>query len=452
LYGPRTDQAVLAEMRRRAVDGKGSRRDLWLRTETGADRLFDLSLTPLRDAAGTIRHWVCIYDDITERREMEEQARRQERLSLLGQMAGGVSHDFNNLLSVILGNVELLEDAPDPETARILRREVVDAVMRGRSLNESLLTFAGRAPLQPDAADLVDFVESLRPLIDRAVPSAVTVEYDLRRPCPKILLDPAMAESCLLNLVINARQAVAASGRITISVAEAEAADLRETAPSAASRHVALRVADTGAGMSEHVQQRAFEPFFTTRATGQGSGLGLSRVRGYVEQMGGFVRIASAEGQGTEVGLFFPVLESESPGLAPISDRPATGTALPAGTRVLLVEDNAMLARVTARHLESFGCIVATASNGDDALERYAVEGPFDALVTDVVMPGIPGDQLAHRLVETDPRLVVIVVTGYRDRLPSREDRHPRIRLLEKPFPKDMLRLTLRQLVGSRLS
>jgi CheY-like chemotaxis protein len=301
--------------------------------------------------------------------------------------------------------------------------------------------------LQPDAADLVEFVESVRPLIERVVPSAVKVDYDLRRPCPNILIDPAMAESCLLNLVINARQAVAASGRITISVAEADSADLPRTAPPAASRYVALRVADTGAGMSEEVQKRAFEPFFTTRATGQGSGLGLSRVRGYVEQMGGCVHITSAEGQGTEIALFFPVLETEPAATdAPLRHPPTTTVPL-AGTRVLLVEDNAMLARVTARHLASFGCSVVTASNGDDALERFSAASPFDALVTDVVMPGLPGDKLARQLVETAPRLVAIVITGYRDRVPAREDAHPRIRLLEKPFTRDILQLTLRELL-----
>lgn len=346
--------------------------------------------------------------DVTEQRRAQEERHRSERLALVGQMAGGVSHDFNNLLAVILGNVELLELTTDADEARILISEARDAVMRGKSLNDSLLAFAGKSKLTPQTADLGAFLQSWAPFVRRAIPSRIQLELEVDAGLPPVLIDVAMAEGCVLNVAINAREAIEGTGTIRILLnavnrAHPNGGDIQTW--------VCLSVQDTGCGIPEPLQGQVFEPFFTTRSVGQGSGLGLSRVRGYLEQIGGFVTLSSAVGQGTTVAMHFEV--------APIDTREevtadqAVLASPKKRLKALVVDDAPAVARVVARMLASLGCETLIASNGTEAREIIARETGFDLLISDVVMPGESGLDLALSISRTYPSIRIALMSGY---------------------------------------
>lgn len=397
-------------------------------------RILECVAVPLTDEGDRSGHAVILIDDVTEQRRIVEERQRSERLALIGQMAGGVSHDFNNLLAVILGNIELLELTRDTDEAAVLIAEARDAVMRGRSLNDSLLAFAGKARLAPQTADLGGFVQSWTPFMRRAIPSRIRLEVEVDDDLAPVLIDAAMAESCVLNLALNARDAITGPGTIHIALRMAH----RPRPGGGAGRDwVCLSVADTGCGVPEELHDRVFQPFFTTRGPGQGSGLGLSRVRGYLEQIGGFVTLSSLVGQGTTVSMFFPV--------APIDTRDGVERAQPSGPvvrrplRALVVDDTPAVARVIARMLASLGCETLIAANGAEARAIIARDGALDLMISDVVMPGESGLDLARSVSRTHPGIRVALMSGYT------RDNHPgdaalaKTRFLEKPVSRAQL-------------
>ena len=397
-------------------------------------RVLEGVAVPLTDDSDRSRHAVILIDDVTEQRRIMEERQRSERLALIGQMAGGVSHDFNNLLAVILGNIELLELTRDPDEAAVLIAEARDAVMRGRSLNDSLLAFAGKARLAPQTADLGGFLGSWAPFMRRAIPSRIKLEVEVDDDLAPVLIDAAMAESCVLNLALNARDAIAGPGTIRIAL---RMVHRPHPGGGAGQAWVRLSVADTGCGVPEELHDRVFQPFFTTRGPGQGSGLGLSRVRGYLEQIGGFVTLSSQVGQGTTVSMFFPV--------APIDTREVAESAPPAGPmvrraqRALVVDDTPAVARVIARMLTSLGCETLIAANGAEAREIIARDGGLDLMISDVVMPGESGLDLARSVSQTHPGIRIALMSGYA------RDTHPgdptlaATRFLEKPVSRAQL-------------
>lgn len=401
----------------------------------GRRQIFNCIAVPLAGQDGGCGHAVILTDDVTEQRRSEEERHRGERLALIGQMAGGVSHDFNNLLAVILGNIELLEVTTDPDEARLLIAEARAAVMRGKALNDSLLAFAGKSKLSPRTADLSVFLHSVTPLIRRAVPSRIRIDVDIADAVPPVLLDAAMAESCLLNLVINAREAIEATGTIRIALGAVERANPNGEAPQT---WVELSVEDSGSGIPEDLRDHVFEPFFTTRKVGQGSGLGLSRVRGYLEQIGGFVTLHSVPGQGTTVSMYFAV--------APVDTRdmetagPASTPAVAGHVKALVVDDTPAVARVVARMLTSLGCHALIAANGAEAREVIAREPDLDLMISDVVMPGETGVDLAHSVAASHPHIRIALMSGYsRDHLQS-GPRDPAVVFLAKPVSRDQLK------------
>jgi signal transduction histidine kinase len=343
---------------------------------------------------------------VSERGKAEEQLRQAHKMQALGQLTGGIAHDFNNLLTVIQGSADMLRRPEVTEEKRIRFAEaVVQASGRAAALTGQLLAFARRQPLQPEMIDVNALIRDMTDLLDRTLGERIEVVTALAAETCTVEADRAQLESALLNIAVNARDAMPGGGRLEIRAAPFADAERGEM--------IALSVSDSGAGMDEDTLIRAFEPFFTTKMTGKGTGLGLSQVYGFASQSGGDVRIESAPGQGTTVTLLLP-----RRGALPEPARAAHSGALKPGRtgRILLVEDNDEVGAFAAQLLGELGHEVARAPSGEEALDRALTER-FDLVFTDVVMPGMSGLDLASRLAELRPALPVILTTGYSDQI-----------------------------------
>ncbi|MDN2564835.1 ATP-binding protein [Aquibium sp. A9E412] len=383
--------------------------------------------------------------DVTERLESEERTRQSQRLQALGQLTGGIAHDFNNLLTVILGSADVLtgELADDGELLE-LARMVGAAAERGADLTRRLLTFGGRQQLQPSAIDVAEHVTTMEPLLRRSLGELVEIEIGGATARWPAFVDASQLEIAVLNLCINARDAMPRGGRITIetdsTVVEPVAAG--EDGLVAPGDYVVVRVRDTGTGMSPEVASRAFEPFFTTKEPGKGTGLGLSMVFGFAQQSGGRARIRSQLGAGTTVEMLLP-RACDAPRPALPSDREVLATR--DGNRTVMVVEDDDLVRQQAEHiLSSLGYATLTARTAHEALA--AIEGgrPVDLLFTDMVLPGdVGGIELAARAKRLRPDLPVLFTTGYADASEiARGLGDGEVQVLRKPYRRiDLARL-----------
>jgi CheY-like chemotaxis protein len=334
-------------------------------------------------------------------------------------LTGGIAHDFNNLLTVILGNVALIKDGLDTDTKEMTEEsaaQIERAAARGSALIRQLLAFARRQPLQPRTVDLEAMVRDAKPMLDRVLGEDVTIQYDLAHSSRPHLatVDPVGAESALLNLCINARDAMPNGGTIKIDVGAAtfdqHDARLNDVAAGA---YVTIAVTDSGTGIPEEHLQHLFEPFFTTKGTGRGTGLGLSMVYGFVKQSGGLVKVQTEIDHGTTVTLCFP--QATEPLDEPEVDEPNVPVR-GNGETILVVEDEPDLLVLARRFLEELGYDVITAVNGADALTVAERTRKIDALLTDIVMPGgMNGRQLAAKLRAKRPGIPVLYMSGYAD-------------------------------------
>ncbi|HTU11106.1 MAG TPA: ATP-binding protein [Allosphingosinicella sp.] len=343
---------------------------------------------------------------IDERGKAEEQLRQAHKMQALGQLTGGIAHDFNNLLTVIQGSADMLRRPGVSEEKRIRFAEaVVQASSRAAALTGQLLAFARRQPLQPELIDVNLLIRDMTDLLDRTLGERIGVVTELApAPCT-VEADRAQLESALLNIAVNARDAMAEGGQLVIRTARRADPERGEM--------IALSVSDSGTGMDEDTLARAFEPFFTTKLTGKGTGLGLSQVYGFASQSGGDVRIDSVAGQGTTVTLLLPGRDAAAAG-APAKE--AGGLRRGRTGRILLVEDNEEVGQFAEQLLEELGHDVVRVLSGEEALDR-ALADKFDLVFTDVVMPGMSGLELAARLAEQRPGLPVILTTGYSDEI-----------------------------------
>lgn len=344
---------------------------------------------------------------IAEREKAEEQLRQAHKLQALGQLTGGIAHDFNNLLTVIQGSGDMLRRPGLDEARRVRMAEaVVQAADRAAALTGQLLAFARRQPLQPEAIDVNALIAGMTELLDRTLGERVSVGTELGEGTCAVEADRAQLESALLNIAVNARDAMPDGGRLVIATAM-EQRDGQSM--------VAISVRDSGAGMDQDTLARAIEPFFTTKATGKGTGLGLSQVYGFANQSGGDVRIVSAPGAGTTVTLLLPCTAAH-PGTP--ADLPTGRLAAGRAGRILLVEDNDQVGAFAAILIGELGHDVTRARSARKALELIASER-FDAVFSDVVMPGMSGLELADALSRSHPDLPVILTTGYSDEIAS---------------------------------
>jgi signal transduction histidine kinase/DNA-binding response OmpR family regulator len=338
--------------------------------------------------------------DNTERRGLEEALGHARKMEAVGQLTGGVAHDFNNLLTVILGNVDLIQRRSGEDFAFTRQVAAVrQATERGAALTRQLLAFSRRQRLDPAAVDLNDLVREFSPLLKQAVGDAVTVRFEHTDVPAFVHVDPAQMESALLNLAVNARDAMEGAGDIIIAIS----ADL------AGEHRIAVR--DSGPGMPPDVASRIFEPFFTTKEVGKGSGLGLSQVYGFVRQSGGEVTVLTAPGQGAAFEITLPAITAPAETVAPAvpSHTEATGSE-----RILVVEDDPDVLALAVDTLESLGYHVTTASNAASALRRLNGPNTFEMLFSDVIMPGgVSGVDLARRALSRQPALKVLLTSGF---------------------------------------
>jgi PAS domain S-box-containing protein len=399
---------------------------------------------------GGRRHLLTSVRDVSERRELESQLLQAQKMEAVGRLAGGVAHDFNNMLTVIQGHSEGLRESLGDSHGDELDA-IHDAVTRSTALTRRLLTFSRRQMLNPTRVDLRELVERVDAMLRGVIGEDIHLETHSGEAPAVIEVDESQMEQALLNLVVNARDAVTAGGRIDVltdrvDIGEEEAARRGIDAGS----YARLRIADDGCGMEQEILDRVLDPFFTTKQEGKGSGLGLSMVDGFVRQSGGALSISSQPGGGTVVELFFPSADlgaTERLVVARLDETPGrTGT-------VLLAEDEDGLRRLARRALEGVGHTVIEAKDGVDALARAAAfDGPIDVLLTDAVMPRLGGFDLAGRLRSERPGIRVLVMSGYPEGSRAGDGPPPGFEILPKPFLPSELRRQVTRLLEDRPS
>jgi len=409
--------------------------------------------THVRDEEGASRGVLAINTDVTERLELQRKLQHAQRMEAVGRLTGGIAHDFNNLLTVVLGTSDILVDslAHEPELAAFAEMARA-AAQRGAELTHHLLSFARRQPLAPHVIDLNRLLADMDGLLRRALGEDVQIELIRGGGLWEALVDPTQLESAILNLCLNARDAMPRGGRLTIETANArldtEYADNHaEVIPG---QYVMVAVTDTGEGMTPEQISRAFEPFYTTKPEGAGTGLGLSMVYGFVKQSLGHVKIYSEVGEGTVVKLYLPRAR-KSPSLADADDSPRRALAPGGSERILLVEDDELVRGFAARELMALGYEVVSAADGLEALARLQADPEgFDLLFTDVVMPGgLNGSELAEEARQIAPAIAVLFTSGYTENAIVHHGRlDPEVLLLHKPYRRLELAAKVRLALG----
>ena len=382
-------------------------REAWRVRKDGSLFWAQVLIDPIFNEDGEHVGFAKVTRDATERKKAEvelEEARaalaQSQKLQALGELAGGVAHDFNNLMTVIVGAADFLRRRPDLDPDK--RQQYVDAIFetgtRATKVTDQLLAFARRRPLQAEVLDVNASIESLSDMLQRTLGSRVKVKLRLDGDAGRVEVDPAQLETAILNAAVNARDAMPKGGTLTIatSVAGDEEGCVR------------IDISDTGLGMPQRVIERAFDPFFTTKGVGEGTGLGLSQIHGFAAQSGGRAELTSAEGQGTTVSIVLPPTEKE----LCASTQGGVESELPAGTRVLLVEDNPQVRAFAEDLLQELGCSVTSAASAEEALTRLGEAAP-DLVLTDIVMPGMSGIELSRRIRQSSPETAVVLATGY---------------------------------------
>jgi signal transduction histidine kinase/ActR/RegA family two-component response regulator len=373
----------------------------------------DSTIAPVKDVAGRIEYFVEVQRDVTQQVALEERIRQAGKMEAIGRLAGGVAHDFNNQLTVIKGYCDLLlKDLPAECPHREPLEEIARAAERSYTLTQQLLAFSRKQVLFPRVVDLNAVLKDLSRTLGRLIGERVRLRVVASASHPLVEADPGQLQQAIMNLAINARDAMPEGGSLTLETANVEL-DEKRVGPGSdvpAGRYVMLAVTDTGSGMDEQTSKHIFEPFFTTKETGKGTGLGLSMVHGFVKQSGGRITVYSEVGHGSTFRVYLPEHKAESnlPPAEPPS-REARGKET-----ILVVEDEEPVRKFIVRLLEDRGWRVLTASDADAALVLARDHpGPIHLLISDVVMPGMNGVELACKLREVRPETKVLYITGY---------------------------------------
>jgi PAS domain S-box-containing protein len=428
------DHAMVLEYRFRRADGS------WAIVEDNCFATFDES--------GKIQRVLGSMTDLSEKKHLEERLRQAQKMEAVGQLTGGLAHDFNNLLTVIMGNAEILqEELRDFPHLQELAGVSLGAAESGAELTSRLLAFSRKQFLQPKIIDVAQLIEGLDGLLRRTLPENINIEIIRSGGLWKIEADAPQLESALLNLAVNARDAMPEGGYLTIEIANTILGDdyVAMEPDAKAGEYVQIVVTDSGCGMEPNVLDRVFEPFFTTKAVGEGSGLGLSMIFGFVKQSGGHVRIYSEPDEGTAIKMYFPRIHTANgPASGVNSERMVIG-----GTEtILIVEDNDDVRKYVTKQLISLGYNVLETSNGIGAMEILRQDIEIDLLFTDVVMPGgLGGRELAEAACKIRPGLKVLYTSGYTENSIAHQGRlDPGIQLLNKPYRRDKLAAKLREM------
>jgi two-component system, cell cycle sensor histidine kinase and response regulator CckA len=417
----------------------------------GASFPVESTCSAIRDERGQIVGAVLTFRDTTERTHLEEQLRRAQKMEAVGTLAGGVAHDFNNLLTGILGFTDIaLEQVGKEDPLREDLNEIKKAAQRAASVTQQLLAFSRRQILAPQLLDLntavVDVEKMLRRLIGEDIDLVITRDPGLGR----VKVDPSQVQQVIINLVVNARDAMPQGGRLTLSTAnvDLDEVDARRQGTVKPGSYVMLEVTDTGIGMDEQTRSRLFEPFFTTKEKGKGTGLGLATAYGIVSQSGGHISVRSKLGHGTTFNVYLPRVaeETEPAKLEGTAERTVLGSET-----VLLVEDEESVRLALRRGLRSMGYTVLAACNGDEALALSdGHPGPIHLLLTDVVMPNMSGPELASRLMPLRPEMMVVYMSGYMDETVGHHGiLDSTVAFLQKPFTQEVLAAKLREVLDA---
>ncbi len=422
----------------------------WRRRKDGTLFRASVVIDAIHDDAGELIGFAKITRDVTEReraqRDLElarEALFQSQKLEAIGQLTGGVAHDFNNLLAAILSGLELLRKrvAPDPQVALLLDNSV-RAAERGAALTQRMLAFARRQELKAEIVHVPALVADMMELLQRSLGPAFVLETRFRADLPTVLADVNQLEMALLNLAVNARDAMPDGGVITIHAADRRVA-AGEVPGLAPGRYVRLTVTDNGSGMDADTLARATDPFFTTKGTGKGTGLGLSMVHGYLHQLGGAFELESELGKGTRAHIWLPARQA---GARPQPHDPEAEAPLPTARRTILaVDDDALILMNTAALLEDLGHEVLGVTSGEEALSLIAQRPDIDLLVTDQIMPGMTGSELIAEVRKGYPALPIILATGYGE-IP--EGLGSTIHRLGKPFTQSALARAVRHVTG----
>jgi len=424
-----------------ALVGRAEEEGLRVRKD-GSTFWANVVLSAIVDSSGVLLGFAKVIRDLTERKNWEAQLQQAQKLEAIGSLAAGVAHDFNNLLSVILSYSELLAlglKEADPMRADL--REIQTAGLLGVTLTRRLLAFGRQQVLQPRVVDLCAIIVGLETMLRRLVGEDVEMATDLAPECGKVLVDPGQIEQVVMNLVVNARDAMPDGGKLSIGASEVLLDEdfAAEHLDVTAGPHVLLSVSDSGIGMDDATCARMFEPFFTTKEPGKGTGLGLATVFGIVKQSGGIIDVFSKPRQGTRIKIYLPMVDRSA--LVRSSAPPPPGDALHGSETILLVEDDEQV-RVLARTiLGRYGYNVLDAQSGGDALllcEQYS--SPIHLLLTDVVMRRMSGRELAERLLKVRPEMRVLYMSGYTDDAVVRHGIfYSKVAFLQKPITPEPL-------------
>lgn len=419
-------------------------------TKTGEQRMVAWNNTVLRDPQGRPIGTLSIGEDITERNQLETQLRQAQKMEAIGRLAGGVAHDFNNVLTAIFGYADLvMEDLPADSTSREDLEEVRKAAQRASTLTKQLLAFSRQQVLAPAVLSLNELVEDIDKMLRRLIGEDVELSLKLTESVGNVRADPGQIQQVLMNLVVNARDAMPTGGRLLIETANADLTEeyAEQHRPVIPGTYVMLAVTDTGTGMTPEIVGRIFEPFFTTKEKGKGTGLGLSTVYGIVKQSNGYIWVYSEPGRGTTFKVYLPRVDAPADARGPAR----VAGSLAGNETVLLAEDDESLRRLVKGLLEKLGYRVLEAENAAHALAlAESHDGPIHLLVSDVVMPGASGRELARRLAESRAETKVLYMSGYTDdAIVHHGMLEPGLNFLQKPFTPAALARKVREVLDA---
>lgn len=443
LQGAQTDRSSVDELRDAIARRESIALEILNYKRDGTPFWNAVFIGPVYDTSGELLYFFASQLDVTRRRESERAFQQSQKMESIGQLTAGLAHDFNNLLQVITGNLEMLAKRVEGEKSQAYLARARSAAERGAKLTGQLLAFARKSRLDPRAIDVSDCIAGFVDMLESSLGRGVELHLSLRRGLPRAVLDVEQLEMAILNIALNARDAMPSGGLLTIGTAKLHLNGDAEALQLEPGDYIVIELRDEGEGMPEHIAARATEPFFTTKPTGKGTGLGLAMASGFVQQSRGRLEIDSVQGKGTTIRMLFPIADAAAPmpDAIPIG---AVGRRTDRGrAHILLVEDSLDVLRLAEENLIDAGYRVTTAETGDLALaafERLGDEDGIDLLFTDLVMPGrLNGIALAETLKERNPALPVLMTTGYNEELVVEGPQRRGLDVLGKPYRKSEL-------------